>query len=216
MNFNTHGLLVVAFAMGSGSALMVERLMISSPDDVNKEQIVVAEITAEQISPKPAWPYLVTSSDDNADRSSSEVITAGESDQPTSTASTAECEPSGQQKGDDAQEYSYLAEGDELDPALQEERYAFEATAQDQEEQRILEEANLAREEETSLYDPPPDSFEMSAEEQGAMEHDSVNESMADATVEEDPFLQQVLENEARMNALDQDQNVGGLEEKEE
>lgn len=215
MNLNTYGLLFVVFAMGAGSALIAERLLISSPEEMRGGQIAVEEISTEAIAPKPSWPFPVTSSDDNLDRSSSGAVTAGISDQPPSVASASEYTPASQQEKSVQQHYN-LADGDELDPALQEERYAFDAASQEREHHHILQEAILTMEEETNLYEPPPDDYEMSPEEQVALENDSMNHPMSADTAEEELFLQQVLEDESRINALYEDQDVSGLVEKEE
>lgn len=216
MNLNTHGLLFVVFVMGAVSTLIAERLLLYSPEDIREVQIEVETTPTEEIATKPSWQFPVTSSDDNLDRSSSGAVTAVDSNQPPRATSASECVPASQQEKSVQQDYNQ-AEGGELDPALQEERYAFDVASQEREHHHILQEAILTMEEETNLYEPPPDDYEMSAEEQDALENDSMKHPMSSAdTAEEEQFLQQALENESRINALYEDQDISGIVEREE
>jgi hypothetical protein len=197
MNANTYALFAIAFVMGAGSALFGERLLTSSASNADSEQAVVKEAPAVKTPSKPNWPYLPTASLNNPIGSSLSETVADNSPQQKNIDS--ECDPSGQQVEITAwhnQETFYPDQSGELDSSLEDERYAFATDIEERERQRELQIEILASEEANSLHAPPPSDYEMSAEEQDALELETIDETMSASTPDEDTFLQQILEEE--------------------
>lgn len=220
MSLRTHTLVAIAFAMGAGTTVIVEKLLAPSQGDVTARQSRVEETVTTHASREAGWSMPAIASGNSLDTSSSGGSGVNESDRISNATFDVKCEPSDQWEsavaGSD-QDDSFVDEAVVLDPALQEERYASADVAYEREEMRLFQESILAGEEEASLYALPPVNYVISAEEQDALERESVTASIAAGSVAEDEqYQQQVLENETRIDALYKDQREigsGGNEE---
>ena len=76
------------------------------------------------------------------------------------------------------------------------------AKAQEREEERLFQEDILAMEEEENLYSLPANGYELSAEEQDALEREITQDSVAALETEDEFFQQQILDNEATLLPL--------------
>ncbi|MCU7923169.1 MAG: hypothetical protein KZQ88_10805 [Candidatus Thiodiazotropha sp. (ex Dulcina madagascariensis)] len=203
MALNTHTLVAISFAMGAGAAVITMELIGYPEGDAGAGLVRVEATAVNPVNREPVHPVHKLAPSNTPSPFSSKGVTAAKSDQIASTPVVSECAVIAQWDnggyGRD-RENVLLADLDALDPALLEERDPF-AITYEREQERLFQEEILAMEEEENLYGLPPSDYELSADEQDALEQDSVNDSVSVLDAEDAFFQQQILDNEAELDA---------------
>ncbi len=203
MALNTHALVAISFAMGAGTAVIISELLSHPEGDAGAELARVESTASNRVIHEQVRSVRIRLPSDNPRLSSPEGAAVDRSDRIASKSSVSECAGADQRDkgkhGRDRQN-AFMAEVDALDPALQDE-WDASATAYEREEERFFQEDILAMEEEENLYGMPPSDYEISAEEQDALERDSVSDLVAALDTEDESFQQQILDNEAGIDA---------------
>jgi hypothetical protein len=208
MALKTQTLVAISFAMGAGTAVITSELLGHSEGDAGAGLARVETTASNRVIHEQVRSVRIRLPSDNPRLSSPEGAAVDQSDRIANTSSVSECAGADQrdngEHGRDRQNV-FLAEVDALDLALRDEWDASDTTYE-REEERFFQEDILAMEEEENLYGLPPSDYEISAEEQDALERDSVSDSVATLATADESFQQQILDNESEIDAAFGDQ----------
>jgi hypothetical protein len=208
MSISRRTVFAITFVAGALSGSVATMLL--SPRDANLSSGVqqVTDMPNDRLPNQQAQPGKALASRNSIVQPFSSSAVTGET---TNAFSDIDCRTTLQQES--MEEVNTLDESSfttalNLDPALQEERYISAETAYEKEQTLIHQEAIIVMEEEATLYELPPESNMLSAEEQDKLEQENAITSIYNSDSNSEIAFQHILDKEAELNEIYKEQDV--------